>query len=158
MAIYWPTPGYKGRTFKLCVLTRWDFNFCIRSSPLRGQRMSMTRRRMITIQTLDFKFACRGTSSGVVRLAGPAKVTQKLKTEKKKKKPNCAALCQKSLRTAKKLKKWPVLPILRESCKKNNNRDAKWQNAPEFLQICGEKQTNKQTKNRFCTPMKSQKN
>ena len=21
--------------FKLCVLTRWDFNFCIRSSPLR---------------------------------------------------------------------------------------------------------------------------
>ena len=38
MAIYWPTPGYKGRTFKLCVLTRWDFNFCIRSSPLRGNR------------------------------------------------------------------------------------------------------------------------
>ena len=36
MAIYWPTPGLKGRTFKLCVLTRWDFNFCIRSSPLRG--------------------------------------------------------------------------------------------------------------------------
>ena len=26
----------KGRTFKLCVLTRWDFNFCVRSSPLRG--------------------------------------------------------------------------------------------------------------------------
>ena len=37
MAIYWPTPGYKGRTFKLCVLTKWDFNFCIRSSPLRGK-------------------------------------------------------------------------------------------------------------------------
>ena len=35
MAIYWPTPGFKGRMFKLCVLTRWDFNFCIRSSPLR---------------------------------------------------------------------------------------------------------------------------
>ena len=35
MAIYWPTPGFKGRTFKLCVLTRWDFNFCVRSSPLR---------------------------------------------------------------------------------------------------------------------------
>ena len=32
---YSPTPGLKGRTFKLCVLTRWDFNFCIRSSPLR---------------------------------------------------------------------------------------------------------------------------
>ena len=36
MAIYWPTPGLKGRTFKLCVLIRWDFNFCVRSSPLRG--------------------------------------------------------------------------------------------------------------------------
>ena len=35
MALYWPTPGLKGRTFKLCVLTRWDFNFCVRSSPLR---------------------------------------------------------------------------------------------------------------------------
>ena len=36
MAINWPTPSFKGRTFKLCVLTRWDFNFCICSSPLRG--------------------------------------------------------------------------------------------------------------------------
>ena len=36
MAIYWPTSGFKGRTFKLCVLTRWDFNFCVCSSPLRG--------------------------------------------------------------------------------------------------------------------------
>ena len=35
MAIYWPTPGFKGRTFELCVLTRWDFNFCVRSSPRR---------------------------------------------------------------------------------------------------------------------------
>ena len=34
MAIYWPTPRFKGRTFKLCVLNRWDFNFCIHSSPL----------------------------------------------------------------------------------------------------------------------------
>ena len=33
-----PTLGFKGRTFKLCVLTRWDFNFCVRSSPLRGNR------------------------------------------------------------------------------------------------------------------------
>ena len=24
------------RTFKLCVLIRLDFNFCVRSSPLRG--------------------------------------------------------------------------------------------------------------------------
>ena len=28
--------GFKGRTFKLCVLTKWDFNFCVRSSTLRG--------------------------------------------------------------------------------------------------------------------------
>ena len=35
MAILWPTPSFKGRTFKLCVLTRWDFNFSVRSSPLR---------------------------------------------------------------------------------------------------------------------------
>ena len=35
MAIYWPTPDLKGRMFKLCVLTRWHFNFCVRSSPLR---------------------------------------------------------------------------------------------------------------------------
>ena len=33
--IYWPTPGFKGRTFRLCVLNRWDFNFCVCSSPLR---------------------------------------------------------------------------------------------------------------------------
>ena len=28
--------GFKGRTFKLCVLDRQDFNFCICSSPLQG--------------------------------------------------------------------------------------------------------------------------
>ena len=43
MATYWPTPGFKGRTFKLCVLTRGDLNFCVRSSPLRG-----TYTRMLT--------------------------------------------------------------------------------------------------------------
>ena len=37
MAIFWPISGFKGRTFKLCDLTRWDFNFCVRSSPLRGR-------------------------------------------------------------------------------------------------------------------------
>ena len=36
MAIHLPTPGFKGRMFKLCVLTRQDFNFCIHSSPLQG--------------------------------------------------------------------------------------------------------------------------
>ena len=35
MAIYLPTPGFKGRPFKLCVLTRWDFNFYVRSSLLQ---------------------------------------------------------------------------------------------------------------------------
>ena len=42
MAVYWPTPGVKGRTFKLCFLIRWDLNFCVRSSHLRGksQRVS----------------------------------------------------------------------------------------------------------------------
>ena len=38
MAIYWPTPGFKGKAFKLCVLTRCDFNFCARSSQLRGAK------------------------------------------------------------------------------------------------------------------------
>ena len=32
-AMYWPTPGFKGKTFKLCVLTRWDFNFCVQQLP-----------------------------------------------------------------------------------------------------------------------------
>ena len=41
MAIYWPTPGFKRRTFKLCVLTRWNFNFYVRSSPLRGAAKSL---------------------------------------------------------------------------------------------------------------------
>ena len=31
-----PTPGFKRKAFKLCVLTRWDFNFFVRSSSLRG--------------------------------------------------------------------------------------------------------------------------
>ena len=26
MAIYWPSPGFEGKTFKLCVLSRWDFS------------------------------------------------------------------------------------------------------------------------------------
>ena len=38
IAIYWLTPGFKGRTFKLCVLITRDFNFCVRSSPLRAER------------------------------------------------------------------------------------------------------------------------
>ena len=41
MAIYCPTLGFKGKMFKLCVLTRWDFNFCVRSSPLQGVKRGM---------------------------------------------------------------------------------------------------------------------
>ena len=49
----------KGRTFKLCVLNRWEFNFCVRSSPLwewggggvggeeRKQMLCKGRREMI---------------------------------------------------------------------------------------------------------------
>ena len=43
MAIYRPTPGSKGRTCKLCVLTRWDFNFCVCSSPLREDWLEIER-------------------------------------------------------------------------------------------------------------------
>ena len=45
MAMYWPTPGFKGRTYKLCVLTRRDFDFCARSSPLRGRRGNRMEKR-----------------------------------------------------------------------------------------------------------------
>ena len=30
--------SFEGRTFKLCVLTRWGFNFCVCSSPLQGPK------------------------------------------------------------------------------------------------------------------------
>ena len=50
MAIYWPTPGLKGRTFKLCVLTRWDFNFFVRSSPLRGSLQRNTLHKTCLVQ------------------------------------------------------------------------------------------------------------
>ena len=53
MAIYWPTPGLKGRTFKLCVLTRSDFNFCVRSSPLRGSRSKWVLTETKSWQDLD---------------------------------------------------------------------------------------------------------
>ena len=46
MAICRPTPGFKGRTFNMCVLTKWDFNFCIRSSPLRGWLSAAATRKM----------------------------------------------------------------------------------------------------------------
>ena len=36
MAIFWPTPSFKGKTFELWVINRWVFNFCIHSTPLQG--------------------------------------------------------------------------------------------------------------------------
>ena len=36
MAIYLPARGLKGRTFELWVLNRWDLNFCVFFSQLRG--------------------------------------------------------------------------------------------------------------------------
>ena len=50
MAIYWPTPGFKGRTFKLCGLIRWDYNFCVRSSPRRGGGGGRRRRERGELQ------------------------------------------------------------------------------------------------------------
>ena len=42
----------KGRTFKLCVLARWDFDFCVRSSPLRvGMEISAEKTELITNNT-----------------------------------------------------------------------------------------------------------
>ena len=38
MAIFSPTPGFKGRTMELSVLNKWVFNFCIGNIPL-GERV-----------------------------------------------------------------------------------------------------------------------
>ena len=45
MAIYRPIPGFKGRTFKLCVLTRKDFTFSVCSSPQRGRKKERKKRQ-----------------------------------------------------------------------------------------------------------------
>ena len=55
MAIYWLPPGFKGRTFKLCVLTRWDFNFCVRSSPLREQNHSIWQNWSVCFKAIHEK-------------------------------------------------------------------------------------------------------
>ena len=69
MAIYWPTPGFKGRTFKLCVLTRWDFNFCVRSSQLWGigdRRLSQVRSCQIATLHSPASSAQTGNSAVVL--------------------------------------------------------------------------------------------
>ena len=53
MAIYGPDPGFKGGTFELWVLNRWDLNFSVGSSPLQeegegtrgGKRRTSKRKR-----------------------------------------------------------------------------------------------------------------
>ena len=49
----WPTPGFRGRTFKLCVLTRGNFNFCVRSSPLKSQRHLCDRHTTLSFSGPD---------------------------------------------------------------------------------------------------------
>ena len=58
MAIYWPTPGYKGRTFKLCVLNRWDSKF------LRPQLPTMWlewKNKSVTALLHVYKYQCAHT-------------------------------------------------------------------------------------------------
>ena len=118
----------------------------------------MTRRRMITIQTLDFKFACRGTSSGVVRLAGPAKVTQKLKTEKKKKKTQLFSSLPKKLENCQKAEEVAGSANITGKLEKTTTEKPIGKMHQNFCKFAGKnKQTNKQTKKRFRTLMKSQK-
>ena len=62
MAIYCPTPGFKERTFKLCVLNRWDFNCCIHSSPLWGI-VERTNKEEIRLEELSEKTeSCQANS------------------------------------------------------------------------------------------------
>ena len=68
MAIYRPTPGFKGRTCKVCVLTRWDFNFCVRSSPLRGKEVVAVRLLPAVLSDWDF-------SRGKFGLLSPGKAS-----------------------------------------------------------------------------------
>ena len=52
IAMYWPTPAFKGRTFKLCDLARWNFNFCVHSSPLRDYRENIWQVWVNKVETL----------------------------------------------------------------------------------------------------------
>ena len=75
MAIYWPTPGCKGRTFKLCVLKKWDFNFCIRSSPLISHLSYPSTARVVgALHTISKPvasiFPCSPLPSGTWRTPG----------------------------------------------------------------------------------------
>ena len=58
MIIYSLTPGFKRRTFKLCVLNGWDSNFCICSSLLwaqstaKGHIRAKTKLQPISLQVI----------------------------------------------------------------------------------------------------------
>ena len=39
MTIYWPTPGFKGRIFKLCFLIRWDLIFLCPQLPTHKPKL-----------------------------------------------------------------------------------------------------------------------
>ena len=51
MVMYWPAPGFKGRTFEPWVLDRWVFHLCIWSSPLRGKQKSTSAASITTDKT-----------------------------------------------------------------------------------------------------------
>ena len=62
MAIYRPTPGFKGRAFKFCVLNSWDFKFCVRSSPLReGDRQNEKEEKVSEFQEWQYYTGREGT-------------------------------------------------------------------------------------------------
>ena len=42
MAIHWPTPDFKGRTFELWALNRWVFNICVCSAPMNVRHFDWT--------------------------------------------------------------------------------------------------------------------
>ena len=62
MAIYWLTPGFKGRTVQLCVLTGWDFNFYVRSSPKRGTLLRTQSYHRISLLNLRWVACCQECS------------------------------------------------------------------------------------------------
>ena len=39
IAVFWPTPGFKGRTVELLIPNRDDLNLCVHNSPLRGYQV-----------------------------------------------------------------------------------------------------------------------
>ena len=54
--------------FKLCVLTRWDFNFCIRSSPLRGSCIKASSKSVTLSPNTFHRYKKKKKSGGVWHL------------------------------------------------------------------------------------------